>query len=219
MRTLGGAALAAGVLLALSASAEAKSVTATSQVVAPATSSKGGKVVVPVLLSPSAEKRLRLSSAVARLELPKSSSIDAPGLTGGRTAIKPVDLRPADALEAKLTVPKKKNGGKPLAAKSFKVKTRASTLTNDQLLAALAALYQQLLAGQSTNAALQAQLDALNARVTKVEESTAGLAALQSQVATLAAQLATLSSTVGTITSGICASTALLKPLFPTLCP
>src|SRR5918997_3772943 len=97
--TVGALALTIAAVAAPGA-AEAKTYGVDGHVVAPPTSSKG-RLVVPMLLTEGAERRMRLGKGLVRVSLPRGTRLRAPAPGGrGTVAILPSALRTGDQLKA-----------------------------------------------------------------------------------------------------------------------
>ena len=134
--------------------AHAKNYGVDGHVVAPPAAAKG-RLVVPVLLTEGAERRMRLGKGLVRVSLPRGTRLRAPAPSGrGTAAILPSALRPGDQLKA--SAPLSRGAVKRLrkrAVPSFRVRKarvarRSSALSTDELMRIVGDLGRQL--GQLT---------------------------------------------------------------------
>jgi len=148
-RTTGVCVLALAALAAPGA-AEAKNYGIDGHVVAPPTASKG-RLVVPILLSERAERRLRLGKGLVRVSVPARTRLQAPAPNGrGTVAILPSALRVGDQLKASAPLTRravkrlKKRAVPGFLVRKTKVVRRSSALSTDELTQILGDLGRQL---------------------------------------------------------------------------
>ena len=176
--------------------AEAKNYGIDGHVVAPPTASKS-RLVVPVLLTERAERRMRLGKGLVRVSLPRGTRLSAPSPSGrGTVPILPSALRPRDQLKA--SAPLSRGAVKRLrkrAVPSFRVRKarvarRSSALSTDELTRIVGDLGRQL--GQLTG-----RVDGLAALITSQ------LGGLRSEFASTTERVNTLTNTVGTLETSL----------------
>ena len=118
--------------LVLPMGAQAKAKTLDGHVIAPPSVSKS-KVTVPVLLTTSSERRLRLRKAVVRVVIPRKTRLTAPAPFGNaKVKIPASSLRAGDQLKGAVSISRKqlkrlrKRAVPTLKVKRPRVPTRAS---------------------------------------------------------------------------------------------
>lgn len=214
--------LAAGVAAALTVgvlavpAAEARKTKLDGQLIAPAIS-KGKRVKAAVLLSQKSARKLKLDTPLATLVVRASKTIKAPNPAGkGKVKIPADSLRPGDHVKGRGKAKGKRKLIPKVRAKRLKVKSRESRYSVDELTDALLFLFGQLYAlsnrfdefsasVQATLADLQAQIDVLKDQdlQAQIDAMLARLAALEAGLAALEADVAALSTQVGDLENAV----------------
>lgn len=151
MRTATTAALALAIAgTAAPGVAQARNYAVDGHVVAPPTAA-GGRVVVPVLLSQRAERRMRLRTGLVRISLSRHRRLSAPSPTGrGKAAIMPSAIRTGDRLKASAPLSRRavrrlrRRAVPSFRARRARLSNRASALSTDELTSIVAELARQL---------------------------------------------------------------------------
>ena len=174
--------------------AQAGSVKAGGQVIAPPSSYKG-KLGVPVLLSQSAQKSLRLSSPIVRLLVGKNERVAAPN----KARIAAVDVKAGDDVTAKVKRAKKKATIASLSASGLTVTGRQGALSNSDLQTAVFELARQYF---GTTAQQDQRMQSLDGRIAKLESgsSQSAIAGLQNDVANLTTTVSGLTTSLNGLT-------------------
>ncbi len=195
-------AIAAVAIPAIAApGADAASVKAGGQVIAPPASYKG-KLAVPVLLSQSSQKALRTNSPVARLLVGKNERVPGPG----NARIAASDVKAGDDVSAKVTRAKKQSSIPSFSARGLSVSKRQGNLSNSEL---QAAVYELARSYFNSSAAQDSKLSSLEGRLAKLESG-----ATQSAITGLQNDVNNLTTTVNGLTSQL----GSLNSLVTTIC-
>lgn len=216
-----GLAASAVAMLLIPAAAEARKAPLDAQLLAPP-QVKGKKVTAPVLVSQRTAKKLKLGSPVAVFVTKSAKKLRAPNPLGpGRVQIRARTLRAGDELRGRAKLKGKPDKLLPkVKGMNFKVKSRESAFSVDELTAAVVALAGQLNALSlrmdeleksmlSELAKLRAELEALALKFpelqAQIDEILAKLDALESGLADLQTQIDALTGTVTGLESDMAA--------------